>query len=44
VFRVLPGRIQLIALSLVPQAISVGWLLTTRKKAKEGSTGSAMPA
>jgi hypothetical protein len=44
VFRVLPGRIQLIALSLVPQAISVGWLLTTRKKAKDGPTGSATSA
>ena len=44
VFRVLPGRIQLIGLSLVPQAISVGWLLTTRKKAKDGPTGSATSA
>lgn len=43
-FGVLPGRIQLSALSLVPQAISVGWLLTTKKKAKDGPTGSATSA
>ncbi|SHN38404.1 hypothetical protein SAMN02787076_05904 [Rhizobacter sp. OV335] len=43
-FQVLPGRIQWSALALVPLTIAVGWLLTTSKKAEDGSTGSATSA
>jgi hypothetical protein len=43
-FQVLPGRIQWSALALVPQSMTVGWTLTTSKKAEEGSTGSSTSA